>query len=69
MAEKEIEITLKWENNVSFEMTTKEDGGQRTVVKADENGHIGDIWPHLEGICKLYILKILKEIGDEMKVE
>lgn len=69
MAANELEVVLKWENDVTFEMTAKREGGDvKTVVLADENGHIKDLWPSLNSICQTYFLKELKNIGDVMKV-
>lgn len=68
MAESELEIIFKWENNVSFEMTTKRDAGDiSTVVQLDENGHIKELWPSVQSICQTFFSKELKTIGDEMK--
>lgn len=68
MAESELEIKFKWENNVSFEMLSKRDAeAVQTVVKADENTHLALIWSSLQSICQAYFQAELKKIGDEMK--
>ncbi len=67
MAEKEIEITLKWENDVSFSMKAKV--GQNlpiVVIMTDENSHLADNWGNIASICQNYFAKTLKLIGDEM---
>lgn len=67
MAETEIEILIKWENNVSFEVTAKEnDGPTLTIVKADENGQITILWPALTDVMERYIKAIMARIGQEM---
>jgi len=68
MANHEYELQLKWENGVSFEMTTKYDNGAVfTVVKMDENQSIAILWPYIDKICRSYFNKITGEIGTEMK--
>lgn len=68
MAAKELELTLKWENGVSFEMTTKRDAeAVSTVVKLDENGQIANLWPNIHKICQTFFLAELTTIGTEMK--
>lgn len=68
MAESEYEIRLSWENGVGFSMTSKLDGGDViNVISTDENNHIKEIWPSVEGICRLFFDKKIRTIGDEMK--
>lgn len=65
---KELEIKIKWENDVSFEITTKRDAGEtKTVIKLEENGFINELWPHVEACCKEYFVDELNVIGSEMK--
>ena len=67
MADHEIELTLKWENSVSFEMTTKEDAGPvLTIIKMDENGHISALWPAATDLVEKHIRVLMKRIGEEM---
>lgn len=67
MAEHEIEITLKWENNVSFEATTKEDDGAvLSLARMDENGQIAILWPSQSDCLERYIKSIMARIGKEM---
>ena len=69
MAEQKMEIVLKWENNVSFEMTSKlNDGNKITTVHADENAHLPDGWSDIESYCKRFFAKQLNKIGEEMKM-
>ncbi|KKL71580.1 hypothetical protein LCGC14_2093510 [marine sediment metagenome] len=68
MALIEIEIMLKWENGVSFEMTEKEDDGAVvSIIKVEENANIASIWPHIREVCKAQIEGYLNRVGDEMK--
>ena len=68
MAEHEYELTLKWENEKSFQMTAKKDAEEKfTVVKMDENNSISLVWPHVSAIIRGYFNKITGEIGTEMK--
>lgn len=68
MAAKELELTLKWENGVSFEMTSKRDAGDTsTVVMLDENGQLDTLWPNIHKICRTFFIAQLTSIGDEMK--
>ena len=69
MAAQQILVRLIWENEVSFEMTRKKDEDDAvTIVKAEEQGAIGALWPHIENICKEQFSRDLKTIGDDMKV-
>ncbi len=64
--ENELEITLKRENNVGFEMTA--DGEEKkTIIKMDENGHIDKLWDSAQKICETYLHEKLIAIGEEMK--
>lgn len=68
MAEKELEIKVRWENNNFFEMGAKEPGSEWiTVVKIDENSTIKGIWGEVDRICHNYFTYHLNEIGKEMK--
>ena len=67
MAAKELELKLKWENGVSFEMTSKRDAeAVSTVVKLDENGQIAALWPNIHNICRTFFIAELTTIGTEM---
>lgn len=67
MAEHEVEITLKWENNVSFRVTTKEDDGSvLTLSCMDENGVIATLWPAESDKMERYIRSLMARIGKEM---
>ena len=64
--ENELEITLRWENDVGFEMTA--DGQEKkTIIKMDENGHIDKLWDSAQKICETYLREKLISIGEEMK--
>ncbi|KKM86965.1 hypothetical protein LCGC14_1273690 [marine sediment metagenome] len=68
MAETELEIMVRWENNESFEVTIKEDDGELlTLIKMDENGNISALWPHASAVVAKYIEDLLVRIGAEMK--
>ena len=67
---KKIELTLSWENNVSFRVTSKEDGHPAPVldiIKIDENGHLPELWPAVSDIVERYIKALMNRIGNEMK--
>lgn len=67
MAEHEIEIVLKWENNKSFTATTKEDDGAvLSLAKMDENGQIATLWPSQADCLERYIRALMARIGKEM---
>ena len=64
----EIEIKLKWENGVSFEMTQKKDAdSKKIVVKLEENGDIAEVWGHITNICTEDFKRHIDQIGEEMK--
>ena len=68
MAEKTLVLKLTWENEDSFQMTSKlDDDVTVTIVKSDENNHLAETWPHIENIIRLYFQKRITEIGNEMK--
>jgi hypothetical protein len=68
MALKKIVMTVKWENQKSFQLDAKEDDlTDITIVKVEEDGCIKELWSNVEAICRIYLDKTLKEIGDEMK--
>ena len=69
MAEKVRLIRLKWENEVSFEMETKIDGGSwLTIASMDENGYFANLWEKgVVPLCKEYFDRELNVIGSEMK--
>jgi len=66
----ELGLKIKWENGVNFKMTSKLDAEEvKTVVEADENGHIAETWPHLENVCTAFFFSKMAEIGAAMKAE
>ena len=68
MAQKELELTLTWENTVSFKLVAKKDGGAaKTIVSLDENGKLGSLWDHVQHICTSYFNAEMDDIGAEMK--
>ncbi len=65
---KELEIKLIWENDTSFEMTSKQDAEDIiSIIKVGENGDLATIWEHIERICYAYFTSKLTSVGDEMK--
>ncbi len=66
MAENEVKLTLKWENNSHFEMTEKSDGVTKTVIRTEENDHLTDMWASTSAACKDYLDAVLRKIGGEM---
>lgn len=68
MAEKELELTLTWENNKLFKAVAKEPGDDPvTVIHVDENGSFADMWYHISAAMSSYFSKVLTTIGDDMK--
>jgi len=69
MAEKVRLIRLSWENDISFEMQTKCDGGSWiTIVKMDENGCLQQLWEAgIASVCRKYFEGQINTIGAEMK--
>ena len=68
---KEIQVMLYWENNVSFQVTSKEDGqGAPTldIVKLDENGHLPELWPAITDVVERYVKALMTRIGNDMKL-
>jgi len=67
MPEHKIEIEIKWENDVSFEVTSKEDDGPTlTLIKMDENCCIATLWPAVTDILRRYIRFLMTKIGKDM---
>lgn len=67
MAENEIEVTIKWENGVTFEMTWKEnDGPVLTLVKVDENGCIKEMWSAITDVVERCLKATMARIGKDM---
>lgn len=68
MAEQEIELVLKWENQKSFEMTWKKNSEDViSITKNEEQGSIKILWPDIVSICKAQFNRDLEVIGEEMK--
>ena len=68
MAEKQIEITLTWQNNVSFLMKLKEHGEEyKDVISLEENSDIASIWDNIAQICNITFRDHVSAIGEEMK--
>ena len=67
MAATRIRIDIEWENGVEFEITTKEDSAAALiVVKADENGHLAELWSSYTDTVERYIKAIMARVGTEM---
>jgi len=67
MASTRIRVDIKWENNVEFEVTCKEnDGDTLTVDKVEENGCIAELWPAVTDKVERYIKSVMARIGKEM---
>jgi len=66
--EHELEITIKWQDDVYFQMTGKKDAqDKKQIVRIEENGCLETFWSHISNICKEYLSKQLHDIGEEMK--
>lgn len=65
----ELEIRFTWRHANRFEMSAKRGGGGGwiTVVKADENGHISELWAPIQQICETFMTAELNGIGLDMK--
>jgi len=62
-----IVLTLKWQDEVGFEMTARRDAGaEHSVIRAEENGNMASMWTHLEGGCIAYAKQCLREIQSDM---
>ncbi|KKM60905.1 hypothetical protein LCGC14_1537110 [marine sediment metagenome] len=66
MAQNEIELTIKWENNVAFEVTIKDNQHTLTLVKMEENGDIAHLWPSATDLMERFIKRTMERIGKEM---
>lgn len=68
MAIRQIDITLKWENQKFFEMTQKEDANPKiTTIRVEENSDIGGLWQNIANICQNDFARHIARAGDEMK--
>ena len=68
MAEQEMEVTFKWENDNFFSMDTKKNDDPKIIdIKVEENAHIYQVWPTIQKACVIRLTQILSDIGEEMK--
>lgn len=64
----EIELKIKWENNVEFSVQEKHDDGEwSTVIALEENGELDALWPNVQKALEAYWKAVLTGIGKEMK--
>ncbi|KKN26603.1 hypothetical protein LCGC14_0872960 [marine sediment metagenome] len=64
-----IEIDIQWENNNTIDITAKNGSGTPyTVVKADENGHLEDMFPAIKDVMERYVKGIMEKIAADMKL-
>jgi len=69
MAEQEIKIFLKWENNNFFKLETKKNEDPKvTDIRIEENAKIEVIWSAIQSACLSRVNQILSDIGEEMRV-
>ena len=66
-----LELTMEWENQVSFILTAKvilpaPPGPVFTVLKADEDGHLTDMFPALVDGVERYIKTLMERIREDM---
>ena len=67
MATSKYTIVLQWENDVSFQMTSKKnDDAPVVVLRTDENNHFPDVIEDIKSICSKFFTARLKTICDEM---
>lgn len=65
--EHELEMKIKWQDDVFFEVKAKKDAAEwKQIVRIEENGCLQSFWPHISNICKDYLSKQLCDIGEEM---
>lgn len=70
MAETKISLDFKWENNNSFELTSKEGAEEKvSIVKVEENSCIAKLWGNVQALAIVYVAHLLERIGTEMKEE
>ena len=68
MAEQDVSLDFTWENQVGFKVTMKKNGGSKiTILEAEENGRIGDLWPAYSDAIERYVKHLMQDIGAEMK--
>ena len=68
MAVTTLTLQIKYENENYFELKSQlnsEDA--KTIVRIDENGHLGLLWDNCQSLCENYFSKELKDIGIIMK--
>ena len=69
MAVKQRDIVITWENNGTFQMKVRLDGGTwNTVQEIDENDFFNKIWETgVAPACKQFFNDEINKIGAEMK--
>ena len=68
MAESVLLLRIKWENRSHFEMESKrDDASYIQVVRMEENGSLSSLWPHINNICRDFLIAQLLAIGEAMK--
>jgi len=66
----EIEITLKYENRKSFEMTRKLNSDAAvSIIKVEENGCLAELFDHAAEYCMKQFNHDIATISGEMKKE
>lgn len=67
--EHEIEVTIRWENGVGFEIVEKANGGPTiTIIKAEEDAehNLGVFWNKYTAVCSEYFKVFFKRVGEDM---
>jgi len=69
MAQQVREIKISWENEGTFNMKVRLDGGDwKTVAEIDENNFFEKIWDTgISPACKTFFNDEIDKIGAEMK--
>lgn len=68
MAESRIIFAVTWENNKSFQMTSKKDDNPAIIViKMDENSHLNGLSEQVATICNTFFSKEITKALEEMK--
>ncbi len=66
MAQNEVELTFKWENDVVFEVDIRDNQHALTLVKMEENGQISELWPAASDLMERYVKSLMARIGQDM---
>ena len=66
MAQTQVEVIFKWENNKKIEVEAKEGSNTITVLRVDENGHLAEMMPAVLDLVERYIKALLTRVAKDM---